>query len=328
MRRRPRRVTAQPMNYPPLTLLVLAAGIGSRYGGLKQMEPIGPSGETVLDYSVYDAIQAGFTEAALVIRREHQGLFQDRITRQFESRIAIKYVHQEIDRLPDGRQPPPGRTKPWGTGHAVWCAAGAITQPFAVVNADDFYGRESFGQLAACLRSLDAGRKPQPACMVGFQLANTLSEHGTVSRGVCRLDDSSRLLSVEECTAIGRQAGQLMQKERDRSGREFTGRETVSMNCWGFLPEIFPRLDRRLGGFLDQQGHDSRAEFQLPTAITDMIAKQDLSVQVLHTDASWFGVTYREDHPRVVHRLQQLIGHRQYPTRLWHYRSDLPEVGF
>jgi hypothetical protein len=316
------------MNHPPLTLLVLAAGIGSRYGGLKQIEPIGPHGETVLDYSVHDAIRAGFTEAVFVIRRDLQDLFQDRISRRFEARIAVKFVHQEIDRLPDGRQPPPGRTKPWGTGHAVWCATGAITQPFAVVNADDFYGRDSFAQLATCLRSLEADPKPQPACLVGFQLANTLSEHGTVSRGVCRLDESSRLLSVEECTAIGREAGRLMQQERDGTPREFTGHEIVSMNCWGFLPGIFPLLDRRLGRFLDERGHDPLAEFLLPTAITDMIAKQDLSVQVLRTDASWFGVTYRDDHPLVVNRLQRLIGQRQYPARLWHCPSDHPETGF
>lgn len=317
MRRRPRRDTAQPMNHPPLTLLVLAAGIGSRYGGLKQMEPIGPSGETVLDYSVYDAILAGFTEAAFVIRREHQGLFQDRITRRFESRIAIKYVHQEIDLLPDGRQPPPGRTKPWGTGHAVWCAAGDLTGPFAVVNADDFYGRESFGQLATFLRSLDANQKPQPASMVGFQLANTLSEHGTVSRGVCRLDESSRLLSVKECTAISRQDGLLRQQEADGSVRQFHGDEIVSMNCWGFLPEIFSLLDPRLNSFLDELGGHPRAEFQLPTAVTDMLVHQELSVQVLPSAANWFGVTYRDDHPYVVRRLRRLIECGLYPARLW-----------
>lgn len=289
-----------------LTLLVLAAGMGSRYGGLKQIDPVGPHGETVLDYAVFDAQRAGFDRVVFVIREDFAALFRQQIGARYAGRIAVDYVFQSTDRLPPGFSPPPDRTKPWGTGHAVWCARGAVGENFAVINADDFYGRDSFGQLAAFLRDARNGA----FAMVGFELAKTLSEHGTVSRGLCTADVAGMLATVVEQTGIAR--------EEVGPGRKFSGNEIVSMNCWGFTPAVFPALDKQLRDFLAQFRDDPKQrEFYLPAAVSTMIAERQSTVKILPTSAVWFGVTYREDKPRVQAALAELVQTGAYPSQLF-----------
>ncbi len=286
------------------TLLVLAAGMGSRYGGLKQIDPVGPSGETVLDYAVYDAIRAGFTRVVFVIRREFEGAFRASVTSKYAGAIAAEVVFQEADDLPPGFAVPAGRTRPWGTGHAVWCARGALDGPFAVINADDFYGASSYARLAAFL---GAARGAKYA-IVGFRLARTLSESGAVSRGVCR-EEGGLLVSIAEEPAItSADAG---------PGRRFSGDEIVSMNFWGFTPLIFEGLAHGLRGFLAARGGDLKAEFYLPVAVSDLIASGRALVEVLPSEEAWFGITYREDRPRVVAAIGALVRQGAYPARLF-----------
>lgn len=292
------------------TLLVLAAGMGSRYGGLKQIDPVGPSGETVLDYAVFDAVRAGFRRVVFVIRREFDAVFREQIGAKYTGRIAVDYVYQSLDAVPEGFAVPPAREKPWGTGHAVWCARDAVHGPFAVINADDFYGADSFAQLGGFLQQTPAdGQRPGDFAMVGFRLANTLSEHGAVSRGLCAATPGGQLLSITERTGIG--ASDV------GTGRTFTGDEIVSMNCWGFGPELFTALNRQFTEFLAAQGGDAKAEFYLPAAVSTMIRRHEANVRVLATAASWFGVTYREDKPLVIAALAELIAQGAYPEKLF-----------
>ena len=298
-----------------LTLVVLAAGLGSRYGGLKQIDPVGPSGETVLDYAVFDAIRAGFDRVVFVIRRDFEALFREKIGARYTGRIAVDTVFQSLDALPPGFNPPVGREKPWGTGHAVWCAREAVTGNFAVINADDFYGADSFRQLADFLRCgvpVPAGRpsaSPAEFALVGFRLANTLSEHGAVSRGVCGIDVAGELESiVEQTNILPADVG---------AGRKFAGAEIVSMNCWGFSPALLPRLDTQLREFLGTRAGEAKAEFYLPAAVSAMIAAKEAVVRVLPTAATWFGVTYREDRPRVQAAIAALVRAGVYPDRLF-----------
>lgn len=288
-------------------LLVLAAGMGSRYGGLKQIDPVGPSGETILDYSVFDALQAGFGRVVFVIRRDFETVFREKIGAKYQGRIAVDYVFQSLEALPPGFAVPAGREKPWGTGHATWCAREALREPFAVINADDFYGADSFRQLAAFLKTAGG----HEAAMVGFRLANTLSENGAVARGVCRVAPDGKLLAVTEHTGILPIDVGL--------GRKLAADTLVSMNCWGFTPGIFPQLDERYRAFLAAglQTSPQKAEFYLPGAVSDLIARKETEVRVLPTSGSWFGVTYRDDKPRVVAALNELVEKGQYPRRLW-----------
>ena len=286
------------------SLLVLAAGMGSRYGGLKQIDPVGPSGETVLDYGVFDAARAGFGRVVFVIRREFEAEFRAAVAGKYSGLIAVDFVFQSLDNLPSGFSVPPGREKPWGTGHAVWCARAAMDGPFAVINADDFYGAGSYAKLAAFL----AAAGPCRFAMVGFRLANTLSENGTVSRGICR-EKGGRLVSIVEERAIARtDVGQ---------GRRFSGAEIVSMNFWGFSPSLFPDLEEGLRAFLGSAGTDPKAEFYLPAAVSAMIGAGTASVEVLASDDSWFGITYREDKAHVVAAVAALVGAGAYPARLF-----------
>lgn len=304
------------------TLLVLAAGMGSRYGGLKQIDPVGPSGETVLDYAVFDAARAGFDRVVFVIRREFETVFREQIGARYAGRLAVNYVFQSLDTLPPGVQPTAGREKPWGTGHAVWCARGAVQENFAVINADDFYGKDSFAQLArffAGSNSQAADRSastrtdfvstPTEFAMIGFRLANTLSEHGAVSRGICTSAEGGRLTSITERTGIlGDDVG---------TGRTYSGEEIVSMNCWGFSPSVFGGLDEQFLEFLSTRGDDPKAEFYLPAAVSKMIERGQANVRVLPTESSWFGITYRDDKPRVVAALAQLVSRGDYPAKLF-----------
>lgn len=305
------------------TLLVLAAGMGSRYGGLKQIDPVGPAGETVLDYAVFDALRAGFGRVVFIIRRDFEEVFRAQIGAKYAGRIAVDYVFQALDALPEGFVPPPDRAKPWGTGHAVWCARQAIREPFAVINADDFYGADSFAQLgrfltgpAASARGFDpmsGHRVPSslaaPFAMVGFKLANTLSEHGAVARGICTAGPDGKLVSIVEHTGI--------LPEEIGPGKKYSGAEIASLNCWAFTPALFAGLDAQLRTFLAERGREPKAEFYLPAAVSAMIQLGTASVQVLPTESSWFGVTYREDKPRVVASIAELVRRGAYPARLF-----------
>ena len=292
------------------TLLVLAAGLGSRYGGLKQIDPVGPSGETVLDYAVFDAHRAGFGRVVFVIRREFEDAFRAVVGPRYGGRIEVGYAYQSLDALPGGRRPPAGRAKPWGTGHAVWCAREAVRGPFAVINADDFYGAESFRELAAFLREAPAApAAPAGFAMIGFRLDRTLSEHGAVARGVCAVRPDGSLASIVEAAGL---APSLV-----GPGRPYSGAETVSMNCWGFTPALCGALDGQLREFLDARSDDPAAEFYLPAAVSAMIARGEAVVRVRPTAAAWFGVTYREDKPRVQEALAALVRSGAYPSRLF-----------
>jgi UTP-glucose-1-phosphate uridylyltransferase len=289
-------------------LLVLAAGMGSRYGGLKQLDPVGPNGETILDYSVFDAIRAGFGRVVFVIRRDFEDLFREKIAARYTGRIAVDYVFQSLDALPVGHVVPAGREKPWGTGHATWCAKDALRdQPFAVINADDFYGADAFAKLADFL----ARARPDEAAMAGFKLARTLSENGAVSRGLCDLGPGNILRKVTEQTGI------LAENVGDK--KTYAPDTIVSMNCWAFTPHIFPLLDAHFRTFLELTPPGelaAKAEFYLPAAISALIAEEKIRVRVLSTDSDWFGVTYRDDRPRVVAALNALIASGAYPETL------------
>lgn len=287
------------------SLFVLAAGMGSRYGGLKQIEPIGPSGETLLDYAIYDALRAGFGRVVFAIRRDIEKIFREKVGARYADRAPVDYVFQELEDLPAGFRTPPARGKPWGTGHAVWCARAAIAENFAAINADDFYGADSFRQLAAFLTGRPAASH---FALVGFELAQTLSEHGTVARGVCEVK-GSRLVSVEETAGIS--------PADVGPGRKFSGGEVVSMNCWGFTPALFPAIEARLQEFLASHGGDAKSEFYLPEAVGSLIARGEASVDVLPTRASWFGMTHREDKPRVIAAIAELVRRGEYPAKLF-----------
>ncbi|MEI6338387.1 MAG: NTP transferase domain-containing protein [Verrucomicrobiota bacterium] len=298
-----------------LSLLVLAAGMGSRYGGLKQLDPMGPSGETLLDYSVFDALRAGFDRVVFIIRRDIEAEFREKIGTRYAGRLAVDYVWQELDALPAGFSVPAGRTKPWGTAHAIWCARGALDGPFAAINADDFYGRKSYEVIARFLAA-----EPSHSvrfAMAGYRLDKTLSEHGSVARGICRVDAAGRLLTIKECTGIERRDGHIVQAETDRAGETFDGDESVSMNFWGLTPAVFPLLEKQLGAFLQGNSSDLKAECYIPMAIGEMITAGQATLDVLPTDAIWFGVTYREDKPRVMESLAKLHEAGTYPAPLW-----------
>jgi UTP-glucose-1-phosphate uridylyltransferase len=293
------------------TLLILAAGMGSRYGGLKQIDPVGPGGETIIDYSVYDAMRAGFDQLVFVIRRDFEQTFREVIGSRFDQRIAVKYVFQELDSLPAGKAVPTNRRKPWGTGHAILMAAEAINEPFGVINADDFYGAHSFQLLAAHLQP----GTPNYA-MVGFVLRNTLSEFGTVARGVCQLTDN-RLEAVREIVGIEKHGAAAQFKNGTGEYHALSGDEMVSMNMWGFHPDIFAHLRQQFLDFLDLHGADEKAEFFIPSVVNTLIRTRENRVDVLPTHSAWFGVTYREDRPLVVSGINQLIRRGEYPERLW-----------
>jgi dTDP-glucose pyrophosphorylase len=294
------------------SLLVLAAGMGNRYGGLKQIDPVGPAGQTIIDYSIYDALRAGFAKLVFVIRRDLEQPFRERVGQRFEQRLPVQYVFQELGDLPPGFVPPPNRVKPWGTTHALLAGQSAIQEPFAAINADDFYGAQSFRLLAGHLSSGGADY-----AMAAFILRQTLSDFGSVARGVCEVGPDGGLKSIVELTRIERDGDGA--KNTDAAGRvtRLTGDEAVSMNCWGFTPAVFPALRAHFAAFLEQNGRDEKAECFIPNAVNELVVSGQGRVRVLRTGAPWFGVTYRQDHPRVVESIRQLVARGQYPERLW-----------
>jgi dTDP-glucose pyrophosphorylase len=292
-------------------LLVLAAGTGSRYGGLKQIDPVGPNGETIIDYSIYDAVRAGFGAVVFVIRRSIEASFKEVIGARFESRINVEYAFQELDRLPQGFSPPPLRTKPWGTGHAVLAASEAIRQPFGVINADDFYGQTSFQLLARFLQSGTGDNG-----MVGFTLRNTLSNFGAVARGVCTVTPEDFLQEVTEMTGLERVGQAARNTDPNGKVQMLTGSEIASLNMWGFTPHIFKQLEGEMSTFLHMHPQDPKVEFYLTTAVNNLIAAGLARVKVLKSPDSWAGVTFREDQPRVRQTIQELIRAGRYPEKL------------
>ncbi len=293
------------------TLLVLAAGMGSRYGGLKQMDGVGPNGEIILDYSVMDAIRAGFGKVVFVIRSSFAEQFKARINAEhYGNRIAVEYVYQELDKLPAGFSVPEGREKPWGTNHAILMAKEVIHEPFAIINADDFYGRDAFEVMARHLETLDGAEGKY--CMVGYRLENTLSENGTVSRGVCETDANGLLVGMTERTSIGRTANGIEYKDADGSMHPLPADATVSMNLFGFTPDYFAKSEALFVDFLKEHGQELKSEYYIPFAVNTFIHNGTATMTVLKTTAQWFGVTYKEDRPMVVERLAQLHANGVY----------------
>ncbi|MCS7038077.1 MAG: nucleotidyltransferase [Anaerolineae bacterium] len=301
---------------PAPTLVVMAAGIGSRYGGLKQIDPVGPHGELIIDYSVYDALQAGFATIIFLIRHDIEEVFRARVGRTIEARAEVRYVFQELSDLPAGYEPPSTRRKPWGTAHAVLCCRHAVSTPFAAINADDFYGREAFAVLAEHLRRA----KPQAAdyALVGYRLANTLSEHGYVSRAECRISADGYLTDVRERLRVERRGEGIVYSDDGEQWTPIPGDTLVSMNMWGFTPAVFPALETHFIRFLDANADRlDKAEFLLPNVVGDMVRAGEARVRVLPTTAHWFGVTYQEDRPRVQAAIRALTAQGLYPSPLW-----------
>jgi UTP-glucose-1-phosphate uridylyltransferase len=298
------------MNKP--SLLVLAAGAGSRYGGLKQIDPVGPNGETIIDYSVFDALRAGFGKLVFVIRRDFEAAFKEAVGSRFERRLPVEYVFQELGKLPPGASFSSTRKKPWGTGHAVLMGAEAIAEPFGVINGDDFYGARSFQALG---RQLQSGSSD--FAMVGFVLRNTLSEFGSVARGVCQTTPDGFLQSVVELTRISTDGASIQHTDEAGRAHPLQGTETVSLNMWGFTPAIFPYLNQQMTLFLQTRGQDDQAEFFIPSVVNTLIESKAARVKVLHTPDSWFGITYRQDRPRVIANIRRLITQGEYPEKLW-----------
>lgn len=298
------------------TLFVLAAGMGSRYGGLKQLDGVGPHGETIMDYSIYDALKAGFGKVVFVIRKDFEQDFREKILSKYEGSIPVEVVFQSIDSLPEGYTAPDGRTKPWGTNHAVLMGADVIREPFAVINADDYYGTDAFRVIAEEL-SRERDRKGD-YCMVGFRVGNTMTENGSVSRGVCTADADGYLANVVERTAIAFD-DQHRITFTDENGRicHLDPNTPVSMNFWGFTPDYFDFSKREFIKFLDARIDEPKSEYYIPTAVNDLIHSGEATVRLLDTTSKWFGVTYAEDRASVVAQLAALHDAGVYPDKLF-----------
>ncbi|MHC1708545.1 MAG: NDP-sugar synthase [Bacteroidales bacterium] len=296
------------------TLVLLAAGMGSRYGGLKQVDAVGPSGETIMDYSIYDALRAGFGKIIFVIRKEIEADFRKAFTDKFEKKIEFDFVYQELDNLPPGFELPKDRVKPWGTGHAVMVAADKVKEPFAVINADDFYGQDAYVKMN---QFLTGTTKAISYSMVGYKLKNTLSEFGFVSRGICETDKNGILLSVTERTKIRKEHQRILFENESGVLTEIEGDSVVSMNFWGFKPEFFQQLKSLFTLFIKETNDIQKSEFYLSSAIDTLIKAGEAQVKVLHTDAQWFGVTYKEDKPEVITRILTSVKKGSYPENLW-----------
>ncbi|TAG08670.1 MAG: nucleotidyltransferase [Verrucomicrobia bacterium] len=301
------------------TLLVLAAGMGSRYGGLKQMDPMGPAGETVLDYSVYDAIRAGFERVVFIIREDFADAFRQGVGARFAQRIAVDYVFQSLDDLPNGFKVPEGRSKPWGTSHAVRAARHQVSGPFAVINADDFYGQDAYVRAAAFLRQSQSNNHGEIShyAMVGYPLINTLSDHGDVNRGICSMDGDGLLTAVEEYVRIERESDGIVRGQAlDGQRRAVHESAPVSMNFWAFQADFFTHLEGEFCQFLEASGNAEKSECYIPTVVDSLIRQNVADCRVLSTDSRWFGVTYPEDKPHVVASIEKLTTEGVYPSPL------------
>ena len=297
------------------TLFILAAGMGSRYGGLKQLDGVGPSGETIMDYSVFDAIRAGFGKIVFVIRHDFEKDFKQKVLSKYENYIKVELCFQDLNALPGGFTCPEGRTKPWGTNHAVLMGKDLINEPFAVINADDFYGRDGFAVLGRALTEM--AEKKNDYCMVAYHLGNTISESGGVNRGVCTTDAEGYLTTVVEKTGITCEGEKIVVKDANENKQELDANAPVSMNMWGFTPDYFQHSEDYFINFLKEFGQEMKSEFYIPTMVNYLINNGTAKVKVLDTTSKWFGVTYAEDRPDVVEKLQALVDAGEYPTPLF-----------
>ena len=290
-----------------ITLLIMAAGMGSRYGGLKQLDAIGPSGETIIDYSVYDAIKAGFTKVVFIIRKDFEQEFKSKITDKYEGQIQVEFAFQDLNDLPDEFTCPEGREKPWGTGHAILSARNVINEPFVAINGDDFYGRESFKVVADYYR-----KGANSFSMVAFKLDKTLSSFGGVTRGLCTVNDEKLNTVIE--TADLEKTDYGVSSNRDI---ELDGSEPVSMNVWGFTPILFKYLEEKFVEFLSENGTEMKSEYLIPSVVNELIQSGQETVHVLRSGATWFGVTYKEDKPYVEGEIEKLVNKGEYPGKLF-----------
>jgi len=298
------------------TLIVLAAGMGSRYGGLKQIDPVGPSGEMIMDYSAYDAIKAGCGRIVFIIKEEMEALFKEQVGNRIASAIPVDYAFQRSDDLPAGLSPHPTRVKPWGTAHAIYCCRDVIHEPFMVINADDFYGAETFVIVSEFLKKPSNDAKHQ-ICMAGYYVENTLTEYGTVARGVCELSDDEKLVGIVERTSIGWKDGEIVFNE-DTGSTVVPPGTVVSMNFWGFYPESMSELEASMVRFFDDYRDNlDKAEFFLPIFVNGLVKEGKADVTVLKTRAQWHGVTYRDDKPALQEAIEKLINEGKYPRKLW-----------
>ena len=297
------------------TLFILAAGMGSRYGGLKQLDGLGPNGETIMDYSVFDAMRAGFGKVVFVIRKDFEEDFRRVVLSKYADHVPCEVCFQGIDNLPEGFTRNPERTKPWGTNHAVLMAKDLIHEPFMVINADDFYGKESFEVMAQFLLSVNGEQGKY--CMAGYRVGNTLSEHGTVSRGVCATNKMGYLTDVVERTAIQAKDGHILFPDENGNEVEIPFDTPVSMNMWGFTPEYFEYTEEAFKAFLTEYGQELKTEFYIPTLVNDLIKAGKATCQVLDTPAKWFGVTYADDRQMVVDKIQAFVDAGVYPNKLF-----------
>lgn len=298
------------------TLLVLAAGMGSRYGGLKQLDHIGPSGETIIDYSIYDAIQAGFNKIVFVIRHSFEEEFKALFLPKLEGKVEVQLAYQELETLPEGFTKPLDREKPWGTGHAIWVAKHLINEPFAMINADDFYGREAFDIMARHLQHIPKGEKGLFA-MCGYKLGNTLSENGSVSRGVCEVNSDGTLNYVKEHTSISRDSSNKIVSLSGDQNYVLPEDCIVSMNFWGFTPDIFQHLEDKLKAFLNERGNELKSELYIPFVVDELMQENKAQTRVFPCNAQWFGVTYKEDKELAIKSVNSLIDAKLYTDNLW-----------
>ena len=298
------------------TLVVLAAGMGSRYGGLKQVDPVGPSGEAILDYSVFDAVRAGFGKVVFIIRKDFEQEFKEKVGRKYEGLIPVDYCFQDIHDLPAPFTVPADRAKPWGTAHAIRSARAVVQEPFAAINADDFYGRDAFAQLGAFLSRPAAADGLCHFAMVGYRLDLTLSDYGSVARGICTVADG-KLAAVTEKTKLVKVPGGAENRVEGQAAESFPGDVRVSMNLWGFTPALFDALEARFPAWLEKNGQTPKAEWYIPFVVDELIHEGKADVAVLPTDSSWFGVTYREDKPFVMQEIAKLVAAGDYPQTLF-----------
>lgn len=308
------------MAHNQLTLVVLAAGIGSRYGGLKQVDPVGPAGEMIIDYSIYDALRAGFNKVVFVISRAIEEVFHERVGQTIDRQCETAYVIQRLDDLPAGCTVPEGRVKPWGTAHATLSARTALDSPFAVINADDYYGRGALQAVADWLKATPEADEQGKAnyCMVGYRLENTLTEHGHVARGICTVDGSGYLRGVRELTHIERSGDGARYTEDGATWNPLALDAVVSMNMWGFYPSLLPELQARFARFLEaNQANILKAEYFLPSVVDQLIQEDRAQVQVLRTAERWYGMTYVQDRPVVKAAIQAMVRQDVYPEKLW-----------
>jgi hypothetical protein len=305
------------MNTTRPTLVLLAAGVGSRYGGLKQLDSFGPSGETIMEYSIFDALKAGFGKVVFVIRPDMEQVFRDSLGQKIEKRIAVRYVHQRIDALPVGRKVPEGRTKPWGTGQALLAAADAVSEPFVAANADDFYGRSAYRVIGDFLTTPAADRARPTYAMVGYRLRDTMSEDGTVSRGACQCDADGWLQSIVETTKIEKAGNDGRAFDETGQPRTIPGDTLVSMNFWGFQPGFSDNLRNGFSRFLETSGTSQTAEYYLPAAVQESMRDRGARVKVLQSSDAWCGVTHKHDKTPVESMLRRLVERGDYPASLW-----------